>query len=226
MRVPRDWAVTGAYFEACSCDAICPCRRVGEAPGGRPTYGVCDFALGWTIEHGHADGLDLAGLEVVMAGSFDDDEPGSTWRVILYVDDGATEAQHEALEAIYLGRAGGSTLENFARFIGEVHAVHRAAISIEHTPDRRSIAAGGWVTVRERGPVKTAEIVSCGIPGHEHPGTEVVAETLTVDDAPLRFEVSGRCGFASVFTYSSTANAAETGTSTRARAGTGVHWSS
>lgn len=204
VTVPRDWAVAGPYFEACSCDAICPCRRVGEVPGGRSTYGVCDFALGWTIERGHADGIDLAGLEVVMAGSYDDDEPGSPWRVILYVDERATDAQHEALEAIYLGRAGGSTLENFARMIGEVHTVHRAAISIEHTPDRRSIAAGGWVTVRERAPVETTEIVSCGIPGHDHPGTEVVAETLMVDDGPLRFEVSGRCGFASVFTYSST----------------------
>jgi len=105
VTVPRDWAVAGPYFEACSCDAICPCRRVGETPGGRSTYGVCDFALGWTIERGHADGFDLAGLEIVMAGSYDDDEPGSPWRVILYIDERATDAQHEALEAIYLGRA-------------------------------------------------------------------------------------------------------------------------
>lgn len=203
MSPPREWSVAGPYFEACSCEAICPCRRVGGAPGGRSTFGVCDFALGWTIERGHADGLDLSGLEVVMAGSYDDDEPGSPWRVILYVDERASDAQFRALESIYLGRAGGTTLENFARLIGEVYAVHPAAISIDHSPDRRSIAAGGWVRVLERAPVATDETVSCGIPGHDHPGTEVVAEALAVDDGPLRFAVSGRCGFASEFAYTS-----------------------
>ena len=203
MSVPRDWALSGPYFEACTCEAICPCRRVGGALGGRSTYGICDFALGWTIAHGHSDEIDLSGLEVVMAGSYDDDEPDSPWRVSLYVDEGASDAQHAALEAIFLGRAGGTTLKNFARNIGDVYAVHRAGITIDHTPDRRSIAAGGWVEVRERAPVATDATVSCAIPGHDHPGTEVVAERLAVDDAPLHFDVSGRCGFASDYAYSS-----------------------
>lgn len=101
MTVPLEWAAAGPYFEACSCKAICPCRRVAGAPGGRSTYGVCDFALGWTIERGHADGIDLSGLAVVMVGSYDDDdEPRSPWRVILYVDERAGDDQHEAHEAI------------------------------------------------------------------------------------------------------------------------------
>lgn len=203
MSTPTDWAVAGSYFEACSCEAICPCRRVAGRPGGRSTYGICDFALGWTVARGHADDLDLSGLEVVMAGSYDDDEPGVPWRVALYVDEQASEEQARALEAIFLGRAGGTTLENFAQHIGEVYAVHRAAISIDHTPNRRRIAAGSWVEVRERAPVETEETVSCGIPGHDHPGTEVVAERMAVHDGPLRFEVSGRCGFATEFGYSS-----------------------
>jgi hypothetical protein len=178
---------------------------VGGVPGGRSTYGVCDFALGWTIADGHADGLDLSGLEVVMAGSYNDDEPGSPWRVALYVDERASAEQHAALEAIFLGRAGGTTLENFAQHIGEVYAIHRAAIEIDHTPDVRSIAAGGWVVVRERAPVVTDRTVSCAIPGHDHPGTEVVAEMLAVDDGALCFHVTGRCGFASDFAYSSDA---------------------
>ena len=202
MTVLADWAVAGPYFEACTCEAICPCRRVGDMPGGRSTYGICDFALGWTVERGHADGIDLSGFEVVMAGSYDDDEPGSPWRVSLYIDERANAEQFGALEAIFLGRAGGMTLENFARFIGEVYAVNRARIEIDHTPDRRSIEAGGWVEVRERAPVETTLTVSCGIPGHDHPGTEVVAERLAVSDGALRFAVSGRCGFASDFAYS------------------------
>jgi hypothetical protein len=41
--------------------------------------------------------------------------------------------------------------------------------------------------------------VSCGIPGHEHPGEELVHETLKVDDDPLSFEFRGRFGFAASF---------------------------
>ncbi|HEV8277455.1 MAG TPA: DUF1326 domain-containing protein [Streptosporangiaceae bacterium] len=49
---PRAWAVAGSYFEACNCEAICPCRRVGERAGGRSTYGICQFALSWQISRG------------------------------------------------------------------------------------------------------------------------------------------------------------------------------
>ena len=92
MAPPRSWAVTGPYFEACNCEAICPCRTIGSRKGGLSTYGVCDFVLGWTIAEGQADGVDLAGLNVVMAGSYSDSEHGSPWRVVLYIDERATHA--------------------------------------------------------------------------------------------------------------------------------------
>ncbi len=109
VTAPALWQVEGSYFEACNCDAVCPCRRQGNRPGGRATYGVCDFALSWLISRGRADDLDLSGFEVVLAGSFDADEPGSPWRVALYVDERADRAQHAALADIFLGRAGGTT---------------------------------------------------------------------------------------------------------------------
>ena len=45
--------IAGSYYEACNCDAVCPCRRQGEVPGGRSTYGDCDFLLSWRIMKGH-----------------------------------------------------------------------------------------------------------------------------------------------------------------------------
>ena len=47
--------------------------------GGRSTYGVCLGALSWRIEDGRAGEVDLSGLDVVLASSYDDDEPGSPW---------------------------------------------------------------------------------------------------------------------------------------------------
>jgi hypothetical protein len=203
VTAPRVWQVEGSYFEACNCEAVCPCRRQGNRPGGRATYGLCDFALSWLIHRGRADDMDLSAFEVVLAGSFDADEPGSPWRVALYVDERADPAQRAALADIFLGRAGGTTLAYFARAIGEVHAVRAASIRLDHTAGRQRIQVDDYVAVRALEPVAVDEVVSCGIPGHDRPGTEMRTEVQRVDDPPLRWEVFGRCGFATDFGYNS-----------------------
>jgi len=138
-----------------------------------------------------------------MAGTYDDDEPGSPWRVVLYVDEQAEPAQRAALVAIFLGRAGGDAHRNFAAAIGEVHGVHDAGIVITHERRRRRIEVSGAIQMTEREPVLTEEPVSCGIPGHDRPGEELIAEALEVDSNSLRFAFSGRCGFATDFDYRS-----------------------
>ena len=197
------WQVSGSYFEACSCLPICPCRRVGGRPGGRSTYGVCDFAISWRILGGRAGATDLSGLSVVLAGSYDDDEPGSPWRVALYVDGRGDAGQQAALTDIFLGRAGGTSFSNFASHIGEVYAVRPARIELEHDPAALGIRAGEHVTVSGVEPVLSDETVSCAVPGHDHPGLEVRAELQRVDEPPLRWEVRGRCGFVTEFDYRS-----------------------
>ncbi len=204
MTSPLPWRVAGSYFEACNCDPICPCRRQGgqKATDGS-TYGVCDFALSWLIEHGRAGETELAGLGAVLAGYYRDDEPGKPWRVTLYIDQQATSAQEEALTRIFLGRAGGTALRNFATAIGEVYAVRRATIMLDHRPGRWFMRAEDFVTVKATSPVTSVLPVSCGIPGHDHPGIELRAEVMRVQDPPLQWEVHGRCGFATDFEYSS-----------------------
>ncbi len=195
------WRVAGSYYEVCNCEAICPCRRQGDRPGGRSTYGICAFALSWHIREGHCGSVDLTDQPVVLVGCYDDDEPGAPWRVILYVDERAHPDQHDALAAIFLGRLGGATLRNFAVAIGEVYAVRQARITLDHRRDRERMQAGDFVVARTVTPVRSDEAVSCGIPGHDRPGREVVAELFRVEDAPLRWEVTGRCGFATDFAY-------------------------
>lgn len=199
------WRVTGSYFEACNCEAVCPCRRQGGRPGGAPTYEVCDFALSWRIVEGRSDALDLSGLTVVMVGSFNEPpgQPAALWRVVLYVDDRAREDQHEVLARIFLGRAGGTTLRNFGRAIGEVYAVRPARITLDHRREKESIEVEDLVRVKVAGRAPVGEPVSCGIPGFDRPGEEVVTEIQMVNEPPLRWEVSGRCGFVSDFAYSS-----------------------
>ena len=104
------WSVAGSYYESCNCTAVCPCRRLNGALGGDSVYGLCQFLLSWHIKKGHSGGVDLSGLLVVMAGFYRDDQPGKWWTVKLFVDEAASPEQFRALEAIYLGRAGGNKI--------------------------------------------------------------------------------------------------------------------
>lgn len=198
------WHVTGSYFEACNCLAICPCRRRGgQMSIGKPTYGVCDFALSWQVMQGSFGRLPLDGLSVIMAGSYRDDEPGTRWRVVLYVDARASSEQHAALAAIFTGQAGGTALRNYAIVIGEVYAVRRAQIELDHRRHHWSMRADNYVAVRATTPVESPLAISCGIPGHDRPGEELRTDMMQVNDPPLIWGVQARCGFATSFAYRS-----------------------
>jgi hypothetical protein len=203
------WRVAGSYLEACNCEAICPCRTVGGRPGGRSTYGVCEGALSWQIEAGSAGALELDGLRVVLALRYDDDEPGSPWNFTLYVDERGDHRQREALEGIYLGRLGGTPEQQFPWVWkhSELLGVRHVAIELDHSPGRGWFRAGGAVELRVREPLDDTESVTCVIPGHHRSGREVIAELLRVEDRPLEFELSGRCGYEATFDYSSAGGA-------------------
>jgi hypothetical protein len=199
------WRLAGSYLEACNCEVICPCRRIGGRQGGRSTYGVCLGSLSWQIDEGHAGDVDLAGLRAVLANRYDDDEPGSPWTIALYVDERGDDRQRAAIEDIFLGRLGGTPEVQFpwvwkpSTLLG----VRHAAIELDHRPGRGWFRAGGEVSVRVRAPAAEQQTVTCVIPGHDRPGREIVAERLSVADGPLEFEFTGRCGYEATFEYSS-----------------------
>ena len=197
------WRVAGSYLETCNCEAICPCRRIDGVMGGRSTHGICLGALSWRILEGHAGGVKLDGLGVVLASRYSDDEEGSPWSFVLYLDDRADEAQREALEAIFTGRLAGSQVDHFpwAWKASHLLAVRSAAIEIEHVPGRGWFRAGSYVEVRVANPVGRGETVTCVIPGHERTGREVIAESLDVSDEALEFSFRGNCGYESDFDY-------------------------
>jgi hypothetical protein len=199
------WRIAGTYLEACNCEPICPCRRIGGRTGGRSTYGVCLGSLSWQIEAGYAGEVHLAGLRAVLANRYDDDEPGSPWSIVLYVDERGDELQREALEAIFLGRLGGTPEVQFPWVWKDSNliAVRPVAIEMDHTSGRGWFRAGNQVSVRVRQPVPRQERVTCVIPGHHRSGREVIADELFVDDGELEFEVFGMCGYEATFEYSS-----------------------
>ena len=199
------WRIRGSYFESCNCDAICPCRRIDGVPGGRSTHGVCVGVLSWLIDEGTASGTDLAGLPVAVALRYSDDEPGSPWTWILYLDAVASDEQRAALVDIFTGRLGGDAEPHFPwlRMVGsELVAVRAVEIEVDHTWRRQWLRIRDHVRVRIRDRHETDATVTCGIPGHDRAGEELVAEELAVEDDRLSFEYHGVCGYGSTFDYS------------------------
>lgn len=204
MAAATEWHIRGSYLESCNCDPICPCRRIDGVAGGRSTHGICAGVLSWLIEEGAAAGTDLAGLAVVLAIRYSDDEPGSPWTWFLYLDERASEEQEEALEGIFTGRLGGDALTHFpwAWKQSTLVGVRRAGIELDHTRHRQWLRIRDHVTVRIRDDYPGKETVTCVIPGHDREGEELVTEELRVDEGPLAFDYSGTCGYAATFAYS------------------------
>ena len=197
------WRIRGTYFESCNCDAVCPCRRIDGVPGGRSTHGVCMAVLSWLIEEGAADGTELSGLPVALACRYSDDEPGSPWTWMLYLDARASREQRAALEGIFSGRFGGDAERHFpwAWKASELVAVRPVEIEVDHTRHRQRLRIRDRVSVRIRDRYAGGETVTCVIPGHERPGEELVADELLVEDDRLAFSYRGVCGYGSTFDY-------------------------
>ena len=197
------WRIRGSYFESCNCDPICPCRRINGVPGGRSTHGECLGVLSWLIEEGSADGVDLAGQPVAMAIRYSDDEEGSPWTWLLYLDARASDEQRAVLEGVFRGRLDGDQHEHFpwVRKANEPLAVRAVEIDVDHTRRRQLLRVRDLVSVRIRDRYQGDETVTCVIPGHERDGEELVATELRVEDGPLAFDYQGTCGYASSFEY-------------------------
>jgi len=101
--VTTNWMLDGQYFEACNCDAACPCVFLSP-----PTTGECTVVIGWHIDKGVFGDIDLRGLTVVRAVYTPGHMQEVPWTAALYLDARADEAQTAALEKIFTGKVGGS----------------------------------------------------------------------------------------------------------------------
>jgi hypothetical protein len=119
------YQLEGSLLEVCTCGVLCPCW-VGADPDG----GTCDSALGWHIDHGTIQGVDVSGLTIALSVHIPGNVLKGNWRALVYVDDQATLAQQEALLAVFTGKLGGA-IADLAALIGEVVGVERVPITFQ-----------------------------------------------------------------------------------------------
>jgi hypothetical protein len=129
-RIPR-WELKLDYVETCNCNFGCPCNF-----SGYPSDGFCDALVGYHVRQGRFGRTKLDGLDVIYAAAWPKaiHQGGGTLR--LYVSEGASPEQRDALVRIFSGRAKGSG--PFELFAGTMAHVEEPVFApIEFKPDGR-----------------------------------------------------------------------------------------
>jgi hypothetical protein len=94
------------------------------------TYDFCRVTLAFNIRQGAVEGTDIGGRKVVLIADTPKVMTDGNWRVGVFIDDGATEAQFDALVQVFSGQLGGP-MAGLAPLIGEMLGVQRAVIDLE-----------------------------------------------------------------------------------------------
>ena len=196
-----EYHLSGSFYDACNCDAICPCRRKDGVDGGRSTSGICEFILSWKIDTGHCGDVGLAGLTVCMAGTWDDDEEGTPWTVMIYIDENATAEQFEEISTLFQGKRVDKNIE-FTQWVSRVLGVKRARIELDHMPGHEEVRIGSIAKFQVEHMVDFNGTLSSGITGHDFPGKESVS-SLRISDGEFDWDYQERCGFSTGFEYRS-----------------------
>jgi len=130
------YRIEGTLFEVCTCNILCPCW-VGEDPDG----GVCEGLLGWQVEKGAINGVDVSGITLAMLAHIPGNILKGNWRTVVYMEEKATEDQEEALLSVFTGKLGGP-IADMAKLVGEVVAVERAPITTQLKEGKGTIKIG------------------------------------------------------------------------------------
>ena len=130
------YKVEGTLLEVCTCEILCPCW-VGEDPDN-PT---CDSIMAYHVDRGSVNGTDLSGRTLALLCDIPGNIMKGNWKVAMFVDDGATDEQQEALVDVWTGKLGGP-IADLAQLVGEVVSVERVPITYEIEKGRGTIKIG------------------------------------------------------------------------------------
>ncbi len=143
------YELEGRLLEVCDCNVLCPCW-IGEDPDN----GTCDAVVAYHIDEGTVDGVDVSGRTLASLAYIPANVLQGNWKTVVFVDDGATDEQQEALLKVFTGELGGP-LADFAQLIGEVVAVERAPITFTVEEGKGSLRIGSGMN-----PVVEADMAS------------------------------------------------------------------
>lgn len=203
------WNVSGEFIETCSCNMLCPCW-FGQADLMLMDQGWCATSLLVRIREGSYDGVDLSGQNAVVNFHF----PGPTLfdadgigRV--YIDEGTSEAQQNALEAILHGAAGGG-MEVPASLLSEWLPTRKVAITVTEHDGKITASLPGVGELNSRRLVNELgnkmtlnnSVFSMAFGLDDHVGELAPSDGTTWEDPDMPVAWQGRSGVVGQITWS------------------------
>ena len=131
------YKLEGTILEVCTCNILCPCW-VGEDPDGD---GTCDPIVAYHFDRGTVNGTDVTGRTLALLGHIPGNILQGNWKVALFVDDKASDAQQQALVDVWAGKLGGPVAD-LAALVGEVISVERVPITYEIREGKGTVKIG------------------------------------------------------------------------------------
>jgi hypothetical protein len=196
------WRFEGTYFESCSCDTICPCTWSGLT--AKATLDRCRALLAYHIAEGEVDGVDVSGLTFALFLDTPQVMSEGNWRVGVFLDASATDAQAAKLGQVIGGQAGGPPAM-LTPLIGEMLGILR--VPIEYREDGRAhhlrIGDAAELTVEDYVAGGLEEPVRLSNVFHPSNTTLTVAPAVSARLSTFGVEWgrSGESGFAAPFSW-------------------------
>jgi hypothetical protein len=133
------YELEGRLLEVCNCEVLCPCW-IGEMPDN----GTCDAVVAYHIDRGNVDDVDVSGHTFALISHIPGNVLDGNWKVVVFIDDGASLEQRDAILNAFTGKLGGP-LADVAQLVGEVVAVESVPISFRVDDGKGTLKIGSVV---------------------------------------------------------------------------------
>jgi hypothetical protein len=182
------YQLEGSLLEVCTCNTLCPCW-VGEDPDG----GICEGLFAWNIDKGTINGTDVSGRTFGFFAHIPGNILEGNWRIVVFLDDKASEEQQQAMLDVWTGKLGGPVAD-LAQLVGEVLGVEHVSVTYKVEEAKGTMKYGDYASARLV-PFKGAtgeatalhDTIFTTIPGS--PAYVGKAETYNVDLAKYGFKI-------------------------------------
>ena len=137
------YRVKAHNVEACNCKHGCNCQFAGY-----PNEGKCEFIVAYDVTDGHFGGTALTGVRAVIAAKYPKAIHEGNGHVVLFVDEAASQAQADAMVAIFSGQMGGMPWEAIGGTISRFDGPVRAKIDFKVDAERSQVSVPGAISLQ------------------------------------------------------------------------------
>lgn len=195
------YRLEGTYYESCTCEVMCPCSATSLVLPA--DYERCIVVLGFGIERGEIDGVDVGGCKAAMVVDAPQQMTDGGWRLGLFLDAGSDE-QKERLLSVFSGDQGGPAAA-FGPLVGEVVGVEHAPIEVWDDGFTHGIRVGDAVDVEIAEFGGADENVAMAVTNVGHPASTTLtvarATRGRIDAFGIVADTEGKNGHAARFSW-------------------------